>query len=357
MTSHDIARSRLSNQRIASSPCRTPAEVVAALGAMQAQDYLGGLWSVGVRLPGTTEAAVEEAIAGRRIIRTWPMRGTLHFVAAQDVRWMLELLTPRIIAGSARRWRLLELEEAVFARSRKLFIHALEGDGQLTRDAMMELLERDGISTAGLRGYHILWRLAQEGLLCFAAREGKQHAFALLEKWAPQARSLDRDQALAELARRYFTGHGPATLHDFAWWSGLKVADAKAGLDSVRSELCSETVADSDYWTGRNAPALPNSRTAYLLPGFDEFLLGYTDRSATLDAQHRTKVLLIANGRFLGTIVIDGRVAGTWKRDLKKKEVVVTTTAFRALKAGERRLVEAAADNYGRFLQMPVSFV
>jgi hypothetical protein len=352
MTAREIAYYRLANQQISLVRYRDPAEVVASLGAMQAQDYLGALWAIGLRLPDATEPDVERAIVERKIVRTWPMRGTLHFVAAEDVRWMIGLLAPRIIAGSASRCQQLELDDSVFARSRKLFVRALRGNRQLTRKAMMELLESAGVSTANQRGYHILWRLAQEGRLCFAGRSGKQPTFALLEEWVPQAQSRDHDAALAELALRYFSAHGPATLQDYVWWSGLKVSDAKAGLDSVRSQLLQEKVGAAVYWMHHDL-SIPSDarRTAHLLPGFDEYVLGYKDRGALLDQRHVR--LSSSNGIFWPTIIIDGRVVGTWKRHLKKNELVITAQPFTSFKKAEKNSFTIAAERYGRFVRLP----
>jgi hypothetical protein len=353
-----IAKHRLMNQQIAPSRSARPrhvADVVSALGAVQAQDYLGAVWAIGLRTPNATEATVEQAIAERQIIRTWPMRGTLHFVATADARWMLELLTPRIVAGAAGRFRQLELDSAVFARSRKLFVRALRGNQQLTRDDMMNLLERARISTAGQRGNHILWRLAQEGLLCFAARSGKQHTFALLDEWSPVVSSsrMDREAALAQLARRYFAGHGPATLRDFVWWTGLKMADARAAIATVSSELSKMVVDGVEYWTVPDLDIpLRVARTAHLLPGFDEYLLGYQDRSAVLEPQHAPK--LIFGGVFLPTILANGQVAGTWRRELKKKEVAITPNYFAQPSSAAKKALADAVERYGRFLGRPV---
>jgi hypothetical protein len=351
----EIAEWRLSQQQISSHRSRRPAEVVAALGAMQAQDYPGALWSVGLRLPNSTEAVVEHALAERAIVRTWLMRGTLHFVAAADVRWMLELLTPRIIAGRAANARNLELDAAVFTRCEKLFVRALAGSRQLPREGMMELLETNKISTAKMRGYHILWRLAQEGVIIFAARAGKSQTFALLDEWVAPAKKLDRDAAPAELARRYFTSHGPATLTDFAGWSGLKAGDARAGVEAASSALRREKIGKADFWMAADA-AVPDAGTAkaYSLPGFDEYLLGYKDRSAVLEARHANKIVPGSNGVFLPTIILQGRVAGTWKRTVKKKTVVLTVSSFKPLKQAEKQAVAAAADRYGQFLGLPV---
>ena len=351
MTAPHIARQRLLSQQIAASRCATAAEVVATLGAVQAQDHANALWAIGLRLPSSTETDIEQAIRNRTIVRTWPMRGTLHFVPAADVRWMLDLLTPRIIAGMASRAQQLGLDDAVFARARKTFARALNGGRQLTRAAMLEALEQAKISTASQRGYHILSRLGQEGLICFAVRSGKQPTFALLDEWIPKARRLDLDATLAELARRYFSGHGPATLKDFIWWSGLKAADARAGLDGASPRLTREVIDGVAYWMAAQPPAEPESAPAiHLLPGFDEYLLGYQDRSAVLAPEHAPLVVPGGNGMFLRTIVTRGRVTGTWKQSVKTAATVVAPASFVRLKQTEARALAVAAERYGRFL-------
>ena len=341
---------RLSNQRIADPPPATPGDVVGWLGAVQAQDYLGALWAVGLR-SGTTEADVERALAERSIVRTWPMRGTLHFVAAADTRWMLELMTPRIIARNRLRLlREFEIDDSVIRRSRDLFIQALRGGRQLTRDAMYEVLEAENISAKGQRGLHILWWLAQEGLLCFGARDGKQQTFVLLDEWVPGAKRLEKDEALAELARRYFTGHGPATLQDFTWWSGLTVADAKTGLDMAGPHLLSETVGDQTFWFPPTA-AIKKERSpaVHLLPPYDEYTVAYKDRSAVLDPAHARR-MATGNGIFFPILVIDGNVMGTWKRTLKKGEVVIAPSPFSPLSKSQARALSLPARRYGAFL-------
>lgn len=355
-TALNIPDRRLRNQRIAGAGFETPGSVVAWMGAVQAQDYLGALWALGLRMETAREDAIEQAIADRTVVRTWPMRGTLHFVAPADVRWMLGLLTPRVIAGQRSRHRQLELDQAVFDRSRDLLTRALEGGRQLTRDALYEVLEAAGVSTAGQRGIHILGWLAQDGLLCFAARQGKQQTFALLEEWVPAARPLARDEALAELAARYFTSHGPATVQDFTWWSGLTVADAKVGIELAGPRLEREVVDGSTYWFAAAAPsagqvASPASPTAYLLPPFDEYTVAYRDRSAVLDPAQTG--VISSNGIFYPILVLNGRVAGTWKRAFKKGAVIITLSPFSPLKKKEKQAVAAAAERYGAFLGMP----
>jgi len=354
MAPGEIAALRLAGQRIAGSRARSVGEVVAALGAMQSQDYAGALWTMGLRVPGMTETAVERAVAERHVIRTWPMRGTLHFVAAADVRWMLALLTPRVIAGTKLRCTQLELDDAIFARCRKVFERALAGNRQMSREALLELLEREKISTVGGRGYHIFFRIAQEGMICFGAREGKQLTFALLDEWSPAVRSRDpdRDAALVELAARYFTSHGPANVQDFVWWSGLKTSDARAGLEGAAPALIKETINGVACWMAPDAAPLEDAR-AYLLPGFDEYLLGYKERSAVLDAKYAGRIVPGSNGVFLPTLVLDGKVAGIWKRTVKKRTVALAVTPFRPLNKADKAALNDAAERYGKYMAMP----
>lgn len=344
---------RLAAQLVA-DPQGTPAGLVARLGAVQAQDYLSSLWAIGLRVAGATEASIEQAVADRQIIRTWPMRGTLHFVAAADVRWMLALLTPRILAGSATRHRQLELDERVFLQSKKRITVALEGGKVVTRDALFKLLEEAGIACANQRGYHILWKHAQEGHLCCGPREGKQPTFVLLEEWVPAAKPLGREEALAELARRFFTGHGPATLADFVWWSGLKITDARAGLAAVSHELERIRIGDDEAWMSPQLTAAKTASDVFLLPGFDEFLLGYRDRSAVLDPEHAPQIVPGNNGMFLPMLVSGGRIIGTWKRTLKRKSVAVSLSPFVPMKKAEARACAPAIERYGKFLGLAV---
>jgi winged helix DNA-binding protein len=339
MDPRDIAAWRLASQHIATPTCTTPLQVVRWLTAIQAQDYRGALWSIGLRMPQATAAHIERAIADRSIVRTWPLRRTLHFVAADDVRWMLALLRPRAIAGAAGRLRQLELDAAVIAKGRKALVASLEGGRQRTRAEIYDALTRARIAPTGQRGIHLLWHYAVEGVLCFASHSGNKPAFALLDEWIPSSRSLSRDAALAELACRYFRSHGPATRHDFVWWSGLTVGDAKAAIEMLPSEF----TRDEDHIVPPEPPHA--SPGVHLLPGFDEFLLAYKDRSATLSPAHARKVVPGNNGMFMPTIVAGGRVVGTWKPTPKG----VVSTPFRPLTQGETRAYQSAVKRYTRF--------
>ena len=342
---------RLTNLQIAESRCTTPGQVVAALGAMQAQDYAGALWAIGLRMPGSTLIDIERAIADRSIVRSWPLRGTLHFVAAADLRWLLDLLAARAISGSAKRHRDLALDAASFTKAEKLLTRALEGGRQLTRDAIFERLQRAKLSTDSGRGYHMLWRLAQEQVLCFGIPAGKQPTFTLLNEWIPASKRLDRGAALGELARRYFTSHGPATLRDLMRWANINGAEAKLGLEAAAQRLTRDTYHGSDYWLPSQAAA--PSRAAggtFLLPGFDEFLLGYGDRAAVLDPVHAANIVPGGNGVFRPTLVRDGRVIGTWKAVVSKRSARILADPFAPLSKVQQRPLERAAEQYARFL-------
>jgi hypothetical protein len=267
---------------------------------------------------------------------------------------MLRLLAPRLISGSARRNRQLELDEATFSNSFQILIKKLQATRVATRTEMMQALEAAGISTAGQRGYHILGRAALEGLVCFGPQQGKQQTFVLLEVWAPPGRQLEQDEALAELAIRYFLSHGPATLADFAWWSSLAATDARQALELARAQLDRETHGGQTYWLRQNLPTVAEpSPAAHLLPAFDEYFLGYTDRSAVLD-KHFKPQLVSSNGVFRPMLVIDGQVVGVWKQELSKQSIKITLMPFKSLNWEEEEAIIPAVDRYGAYLGLPV---
>jgi len=365
MEKEDIASSRLSNQHInLNSSAKSPGEVLPSLGAIQAQDYPAALWAIGLRCGDSiTKADVEEAIAEREISRTWLMRGTLHFASSQDIRWMLRLFAPRLLNTAISRDRHLGLGDDVIMKAEDLFQKALKGNRLLARDEMYKVLEKGGVDVAGSLGYHLLYRAAWDGLICFGPHEGKQPTFELLDERIAERRELSTGQALAELASRYFTSHGPATIKDYVWWSGLKTSDAKAGIGGASPRLASEEIDGKTYYMARKLPKADRDEgRVHLLPAYDEYLVGYSDRSAILgnpDTQRMLRsgkiVFTHSNGIFLPVVVSDGEVVGTWKRRSGKGNVVVAIRPF--VKLDEERMKEAreAAKRYGDFLEAQVS--
>lgn len=355
MQVQDIGFYRLANQHIDGAPFEKPEDVVQWMGALQAQDYMQAVWAIGLRTQAGTLAAVEQALEDGRLIRTWPMRGTIHFVPPQDARWMLALSAARVLAADGRRMAQLELTVDIIDRCQDLFCNALRGGRRLSRPAMMALLEAAGISTRQQRGYHILWYIAQRGVIYLGPVQDKQQTFGLLDELAPDTQARSPEEALAELARRYFASHGPATVHDFAWWAGITVTEARRGLEAIKAELVSETFEGKDYWmnTGARPPASEAESCVRLLPGFDEYLLGYKDRSAVLPADHAQKIVPGNNGVFLPMIVVAGQVVGTWKRSLKKKTADITLCPFTPLDHLEDQVVEAARVYAEEFIGLP----
>ena len=350
MTSSQIVRYRLHQQQLSHQKFDDAESMVAFMGALQAQDYAAAKWSVGARLPEMTDAGVEQAIADRTIIRTWALRGTLHFVAPADVRWMITHLSPRVKKKSAARNRELELDDAIFSKSNAVIVSALQGGKAFTREELGAAFERKRISTKGERMGHLLLRAALDQVICLGPRNGKQFTYVLLDEWVPKKKTMKQDEAMATLALRYFTSHGPASLEDFAWWSGLTTTDAKAALESVSTQLHSETVDGQTYWMSPSLPTIKKTSKAYFIPGFDEYLLGYTDRSAMVEDGHVKRVVNSSNGMYSSTILLDGRVAGLWKRTVKKDTVIIETTPLVKLDNSQKQAIEVAAKRYGKFM-------
>ena len=359
-----IATLRLATQRI-QSPARdaTPAETVRHLLAVQAQDFAGAKWSVGLRSPGSTDAAIDAALATGAIVRSWPMRGTLHFVPPEDLGWMLGLTAARTIRGAAGRHRDLELTETHFERAREVAIAELDGGRVLSRDALLGRFVAAGIAVDGQRGVHILQRLCLWRVLVFgpllpgAAGRANQQSFALLDEWVTAPRTLQRDEALGEFALRYFAGHGPATVRDFAWWSSLTLADARAGLAIARDNLDTLDLDGTQYFVARDAMAASSAARpsdVSALPGFDEYLLGYQDRGAALAPEHAEVIVPGKNGLFLPTIVVNGEVVGTWRRTVTAKGITVEAQPFAALSATSQRAFHASVARYVAFMERPL---
>ena len=347
-----IAHARLANQRLTGGGFTRPGDVVKWLGAVQAQDYLGARWALALRMRRGTDAAIERAFAAGEIVRTHVMRPTWHFVAPDDIRWMLSLTAPRVRAAMRSYDRRLGLDAAVIKRSHKAIAAALAGGTHLTRQELKTRLEQAGVFTEGVqRLAHLMMHAELSGVICSGPIRGRQFTYALLDERVPESRSLSRDAALAELTRRYFRSHGPAGLQDFVWWSGLTTADARAGIEMVRHELLEDIVDGRTSWSSRNARAAARPRrTAYLLAPYDEYLIAYRDRSAALDGN-----LWKSLGEpFSGAIVLDGRVVGGWTRTIANGNVAVGLTVPAPLTSADGRLIVDAAHRFGSFLGLDV---
>jgi hypothetical protein len=318
-TLQDIGPLRLAALGLVGPGEPTAADAVRRLGAVQAQDYPGALASVALRTASRLRKDVEAALDAGEVVRSWPMRGTLHLVAADDLRWFLDTVGARALAGVGKRWAGLELDEAQAERARQLVLEALTVRGRASRAELLAAIGEGGVAVTGQRGYHLLWYLSQTGTLCLGPTDGAgEQLFVLLDDWVRGGRRLDRDEALAELALRYFTGHGPATVADLVRWAGSTVRDVRAGVAEVRDRLAAVTIDGTEYLMDpaspdRLAAARAEAEGVLLLPGFDEFVLGYGDRTAVVPAELATRIVPGNNGVFRATVVHRGRVVAVWR--------------------------------------------
>ena len=337
MTSADVARQRLANQRLVGKPFRSPTEVVGRLGAVQAQDYAGAKWAIAQRVRTATDASIERLIAKGAILRTHVLRPTWHFVLPSDIRWMLALTAPRIAALMAYNNRRLGLTPKIFARTNDVLARALEGGAHSTRAEIAQALERARIDASdGLRVGHILMQAELDGVVCSGARRGKQITYALLDERAPMTKPVGRDEALAMLAERYFATRSPATPQDFAWWSGLTVTDAKRGADAARVRERDRLAEPTD--------------SVHLLPNYDEFFIAYRDRDAMLQRVEGAVPMQRATALYAHVIEIDGQLVGGWRRTSKGNAIDVELTYLAKVTARERAAVQTQVERYRTFV-------
>lgn len=354
----EIARLRLANQHLVGARLEKPSDVVATLGAVQAQDYPGAKWAVAQRTRDAIDATVEQALTDGSIVRTHVLRPTWHFVAPADIRWMLALTAPRIRAAMMYESRKLELHKAVFRRSGRALAQALKGGKHLTRGELSGVLRRTGIDVSvSQRLGHLLMDAELAGIVCSGARQGKQFTYALLEERIPAAAPIGRDEALLRLAKVYFSTRGPATATDFAWWSGLTVADAKKGVDLARSGLEHAIVDGQTYWFVSPATATTPSTAAHLLPNFDEYSVAYRDRSALTERLKKSRLHVRNDAVLANSVIVGGQFVGTWKRRFKENAAVVESKLLTSLRRSEHQAIAAAVRKYAEFLELPVELV
>ena len=345
---------RLRSQKLVVTKCRKPEQVVRWLGAVQSQDYAGAKWAIGLRSSGLDDRAIDRAFNEGAILRTHMMRPTWHFVAPADIRWIQRLTGPRVNALNALYYRRGGLDAQTLRRGVKVLERALRDLNYLTRDALASRLGESALPLRGESLAYLMMYAELEGVVCSGPRMGKQFTYALLEERVAPTPTIDRDQALAELARRYFMSHGPATFKDFAWWSGMTARDAKEGIAMNAARLNHEAIDGLTYWFAPGRAAIsPPSRAVFLLPNYDEFGVAYRDRVLLRNAPRPKS--LDASGSFAHLLVIDDAITGRWRRDTSTRSVVVHVQPFRSLTRAEKRAVEAAVDRYGEFLGLPAT--
>lgn len=342
MTLKELSFLRLSHQQILVQDFAKPAELVSWMGAMQAQDYNMARWAMGIRLPGLSQATLQGSIDRGEVIRTHVMRPTWHLVAAKDASWMLDLTAPHIQRLLTSRLKELELNPAILRKAAKVFEKNLRGNHHLTRDELLHLFEKNKLAAHDQRASHILMWAELEKIICSGAIRGKKNTYALFDERVTLKKKFTCEEGLMNLAMRYFTSHGPATLQDFLNWSGLPVADGRNAIEMIQNDLFFEKIDSQTFWF-KDASIRPVRDSAYLLPAFDEFIIGYKDRSAYLPGKHKSTAIGV-NGMFYPVIVVHGQVIGLWKRTVVKNKVKVALNYFRGLKPADKDMKKLIAD-------------
>ena len=335
---------RLRNQKLAGSTLRKASQVIAWHGVIQAQDYAGAKWALALRAPGLTDDAIERAFGSGEILRTHTQRGTWHFVTRDDIRWILSVTAPRLQRINRRYGVTLGLDERTFTRAGTIIERALEGGKHLTRDELSAVLQQKKLDAKGTRLAHLVMDCEARGTVCSGPRRGKQFTYALVSERAPDARVLPSDAALAELTRRFFQSHAPATLQDYAWWSGLTMTDVRAGV-----ALAGIRALDKP---------LPPQRVAgatFLLPNYDEYVIAYKDRTAIIDPSRARNLGVFTSLEYPHYLIIDGRVAGSWKREIGARSASVRIRSYEPLTRASRAAIAAEVDRYGAFVGLSVS--
>jgi hypothetical protein len=350
VTTTELLTKRLRNQLLVESSRRKPEQVVAWLCAIQAQDFSAAKWAVASRAPGTQDGDVEQAFNDGLILRTHVLRPTWHFVTPQDIRWLLALSAPRIHAANDYYYRQSNLDAKTFAKSCAMIHRVLEGGKTSTRAELAVHLKRARIPADGLKLAYLMMHAELEGVICSGPRRAKQFTYALLDERVPPGRTLDREAAATELAKRYFSSHGPATARDFAWWSGLTIKDAQRAAESA-SSLEFSSIGGIVHWTGKDSDAsLLKGGCGLLLPNYDEYLIAYKDRAAFIDASRTANIVARSNGAFANHLAIDGCLAGSWSRTIKATTVLIEVAPYKKLTPAQTRAVTNACDCYGEFL-------
>lgn len=355
----DIPHYRLHNQFLSQTNFTEPAQVVAALGAVQSQDYAGGKWALAQRLKtDSTDAAIDQAFNEGRILRTHVMRPTWHFVTPDDLRWMLALSAPRVHTMNGFMYRQQGLDRAVIKQSYAVLENILQGGRYLTRPEIGAAFEQSGIKNAdSIRLGYFLMSAELDAIICSGPRRGKQFTYALFEERASKA-TLTREEALLELTRRYFATRGPATLHDFIWWSGLTMAQAKEGIESLRKMFVSVEIGRMTYWFDESvSPVEDKAPAVHLLPNYDEYFIGFKDRSAIGKTAQMAGIKANDPSFLAHVIILDGQVIGGWKRNLKKDKLSLECTPIIKLTKAQKAALDLAASQYAEFLELPWEWI
>ena len=352
MTLNEVASMRLSCQQIGGTKFKTPKDLASWMGGLQAQDFAMAIWAIGSRLAGSSNRSIQTAIDKGSLLRTHVLRPTWHFVSSEDIGWMLALTGPKILATLKTREKSLELSAHLFTKSETLFQKALNGKSSLTREELISILNKNKIETDHNRGSHLLVHAELTGLICSGQSKGNKQTYALLSERVRRSKHLSREASLEKLADKYFSSHGPATVSDFIWWSGLSPKDARHAIEIIQNRFHSESIGKDLYWFGQTSDmASLSQQKLFLLPAYDEYIISYKSRVASLQAVHNTRAIS-SNGIFRPVIVLNGQVIGLWRRTTKNQTLIIETELFQKIKPALKDQLEEAVKQFGQFFDL-----
>jgi len=351
----DIAKYRLVNQQLTGSKIKSAVEMVEWFAAIQGQEYAQTKWGLGLRLQDINDGDIERDLNDGNILRTHLLRPTWHFISAKDIRWLLALTAPRVQVANGFMYRQLELDNKVFSKCNKILIKILQDGRQLTRVEINDAFKKHRVIAENLRLIYIIMNAELAGIICSGARRGNQFTYALLDERVKHKHSLNKDEALAELATRYFKSRGPATVKDFSTWSDLTLTDCRKGIEMIKPILHKEVGESQEYFFTSEIPLIKYQfKKIYLLPVYDEYIMGYKDRSAImLYKKNHTPALAF---RYDSMIVFEGQVIGTWKRVIAKNLLAMEFDLFKPFTKDQDKLFNDAVHHLEKFTNMPVNY-
>ena len=351
LKSSDIGKIRLESHQLCATRLKTAQDMVSWFGAVQGQEYAQTKWGLGLRLPHLTDTDIEKELNEGKILRTHLLRPTWHFVSSDDIQWLLMLTAPRVNAANTYMYRKLELNDMIFNKCNDILTKLLQGNKRFTRIEINEEFRKNKINAQGHRLSYIMMRSELDGIICSGPRQGNQFTYAFLADRIKIENRFSKEEALAELTTRYFKSRGPATIKDFSTWSGLTLKECKNGLKAVESNFEREVIDDNEYYFSNDISSNKNSyHDIYLLPIYDEFIMGYKDRSTILEYKNSLKNIPLFHYDCM--IVFDGQIIGTWKRTLTKKTIDIEYVFFSPLNKNQENAFHIAIHRLEEYLNM-----
>jgi hypothetical protein len=350
-----LTKCRLINQQLVKTKIESAVEMVQFFCAIQGQEYAQTKWGIGLRLSEIKDIHIENDLNDGRILRTHLLRPTWHFAAASDIQWILELTSKQVHKANAYMYRKLELDAKTLNTCNDIIIKNLIGGKQLMRNEINEYFRRENITAQGHRLSYIMMHAELEKIICSGARRGNQFTYALFDERVKSRETIEYAEALGRLTLRYFTSRGPATVNDFSTWSGLSLTECKKGIGIIAGQLEAIIVEDIEYLMSKDTIFNNNIEASiYLLPIYDEYIMGYKDRSAILE--YKDSLRNVPLFKYDCMIIFNGQIIGTWKRTIKTKYIELEYDFFMGISEIQKDLFEKAIKEMAQFYDLEIKY-